>query len=767
MAKKTYKSDEDLGPILKWANKINTKTSEKLKSKGLGFLGNYIMSQNDKGIRNFNKTGLDDSMIISMLKDFTRPARQGAVGLGIGASKLAGGNTSDYLRPGNQGIGDFSFLLDKEEQNALKEKPGKEALKSGLNVAGMYLTGGLSSNLGPAVSGIGKTVPRILAKGGIAAPGNIMQAIGMTEENKGENPVGAAIGAGVGSFAMPALLEGLSAAKGFGNKTKAVGKDLEMGLKGLKTEQSPTGLSTREQAFDQANEVVNRTSGKEKGLQKIVGMTPRRVNNAGSKLNSELANQIKTNKTMFDVNDIINEAKTGISGPLGIDDIKAGSRAQASINEAMSKLKIKPKNGLITTSQLADIKRFLQKDAYQVAMGKSTARLNNNKAVHDVVYNKLRDALGGKASQIYDDLDKLWAVAPDMMKNFDGGLMGTQYFQGVKVPALGQIVSSIGSVAGRGMQTAGKGISGLGNLGQQVSNIPGLAETLGGQLGRLAGQNSGPTQSSVQQQSTSPLGIAQGDWGAADNMGTQETVGEITMPTYDFGITQEQPTSGMNVDWNGLNMALMNAVASGQLSSSDAQYIVALARQISGQSGGSLQDQIGELAQTDPTSAKKLLAQAVLSGEIDSASANSVAKLYGLSAVGGSSKDINNAQSGLEDLATLESMIGSISLAPQVLGQGELSGAIGGSEYQQYQAAAKNVADLIARIRTGAQINEEEMKLYMGEFLPAWYESSEAKAAKLERIKNYFQGILSGQVNPSDIPAPKGATTPAQSGSWD
>lgn len=128
-------------------------------------------------------------------------------------------------------------------------------------------------------------------------------------------------------------------------------------------------------------------------------------------------------------------------------------------------------------------------------------------------------------------------------------------------------------------------------------------------------------------------------------------------------------------------------------------------------------------------------------------------------------KDYNNAMSGLKDIASLESMMNSTSLAPQILGQGNLSGLVGGQDYQIYQGAAKNVADLIARVRTGAQINEEEMRLYMKEFLPAWFEGPEAKQAKIDRIKSYFEGILSGQITPADIPAPKGATTPAQSSS--
>lgn len=130
-----------------------------------------------------------------------------------------------------------------------------------------------------------------------------------------------------------------------------------------------------------------------------------------------------------------------------------------------------------------------------------------------------------------------------------------------------------------------------------------------------------------------------------------------------------------------------------------------------------------------------------------------------------STKDYNNAVSGLRDIESLQEMMNSTPLGAQILGQGNLSGLVGGQDYQIYQGAAKNVADLIARVRTGAQINEEEMKLYMKEFLPAWFEGPEAKQAKIDRVKQYFEGILSGQISPADIPAPKGATTPAQSGS--
>lgn len=113
-----------------------------------------------------------------------------------------------------------------------------------------------------------------------------------------------------------------------------------------------------------------------------------------------------------------------------------------------------------------------------------------------------------------------------------------------------------------------------------------------------------------------------------------------------------------------------------------------------------------------------------------------------------SAKDKNNAISGLSSLNQLEALLSSNQslLTPQILGQGDLAELAGSTEFKQYQALARNVADIVGRIRTGAQMNESEIKLYMEQFLPRWYDDVQTKQTKLQQLRDYLSGISSGQV---------------------
>jgi hypothetical protein len=110
-------------------------------------------------------------------------------------------------------------------------------------------------------------------------------------------------------------------------------------------------------------------------------------------------------------------------------------------------------------------------------------------------------------------------------------------------------------------------------------------------------------------------------------------------------------------------------------------------------------------------------------------------------------QNISNAKSALDSLAKLEALLKKKPelLKTQVLGKGNVASIVGGKDYQNYQSWAYNLADLLLRMRTGAQANETEIKLYMNELMPKWYESEEARQAKLDQIRVAFQNVLQGQ----------------------
>jgi hypothetical protein len=106
----------------------------------------------------------------------------------------------------------------------------------------------------------------------------------------------------------------------------------------------------------------------------------------------------------------------------------------------------------------------------------------------------------------------------------------------------------------------------------------------------------------------------------------------------------------------------------------------------------------------------------------------------------------SNAKSGMDSLLKLEKLLNEKSglLKTQILGKGDLASVVGGKDYQNYQTWAYNVSDLLLRMRTGAQANESEIKLYMDEFMPKWYESEEARRAKIDQLKKSFLDVLQG-----------------------
>lgn len=107
------------------------------------------------------------------------------------------------------------------------------------------------------------------------------------------------------------------------------------------------------------------------------------------------------------------------------------------------------------------------------------------------------------------------------------------------------------------------------------------------------------------------------------------------------------------------------------------------------------------------------------------------------------SKVIANAQGGLESLGQLEQMIqsGGVPLGTVVPGRdwvGGLGASILGTS--GYDTAAKNVADVITRLRTGAAITESEEAFYKAQ-LPQAFDPPEVRAQKMDMFRNLFSRV--------------------------
>jgi hypothetical protein len=103
-----------------------------------------------------------------------------------------------------------------------------------------------------------------------------------------------------------------------------------------------------------------------------------------------------------------------------------------------------------------------------------------------------------------------------------------------------------------------------------------------------------------------------------------------------------------------------------------------------------------------------------------------------------SAKDMATAKSGLQSLGILEKIMED---NPSKVALGSLPGKIGARDYE---AAAMNVMDAIARIRTGAAMNKEEESFYRN-FLPTILDPEAVRIQKIEQLRSYFNNFYSGQ----------------------
>lgn len=115
------------------------------------------------------------------------------------------------------------------------------------------------------------------------------------------------------------------------------------------------------------------------------------------------------------------------------------------------------------------------------------------------------------------------------------------------------------------------------------------------------------------------------------------------------------------------------------------------------------------------------------------------------------SKVVANANSGLESLAQLEAMIsqGGVPKGTVVPGR-NLLGGLGASQLgtSSYDTAARNIKDVITRLRTGAAITENEERFYNAQ-LPQAFDPPETVQQKLMMFRQLFESVASRTGSPS------------------
>jgi len=102
----------------------------------------------------------------------------------------------------------------------------------------------------------------------------------------------------------------------------------------------------------------------------------------------------------------------------------------------------------------------------------------------------------------------------------------------------------------------------------------------------------------------------------------------------------------------------------------------------------------------------------------------------------------NNAQSGIRSLDKIESLYNEPSRI-STLNKSRLPFGLGDPKAQQYNSARKEITDIIARLRTGAVINEQEEKLYRT-YVPGPSDSEANARWKMDQLKQFFNGLTLG-----------------------
>ena len=130
-----------------------------------------------------------------------------------------------------------------------------------------------------------------------------------------------------------------------------------------------------------------------------------------------------------------------------------------------------------------------------------------------------------------------------------------------------------------------------------------------------------------------------------------------------------------------------------------------------------------------------------MSGEMSVTEAKFLMDLLGGGTQGKLTEDQANAQAALQSLDTMESILGGDSSA---LPLSYLPFQGFNQNAQVLEQAALNIEDVIARMRTGAVINDDEAKRYR-KMIPRITDTQQTKIQKIQQLRNIFGSILNQQ----------------------
>jgi hypothetical protein len=104
-----------------------------------------------------------------------------------------------------------------------------------------------------------------------------------------------------------------------------------------------------------------------------------------------------------------------------------------------------------------------------------------------------------------------------------------------------------------------------------------------------------------------------------------------------------------------------------------------------------------------------------------------------------------SAISGLQSVQEIEKLLqGGITKTQLASSRNPVGAFLAGGKAQTYRNAARNAADVLARLRTGAAINDQELKLYT-DFVPGSADDPGSARQKLSTLKLIFNALANGR----------------------
>ena len=252
-----------------------------------------------------------------------------------------------------------------------------------------------------------------------------------------------------------------------------------------------------------------------------------------------------------------------------------------------------------------------------------------------------------------------------------------------------------------------------------------------------AGNQSVPqTTEGLETQQIQPQGMGMQQPVGGQPMGQAEVPSDfdpiaIALQEQGFSVGQQQQPQ-QQFDAQRLAMDLVQAVSAGQMSTAQADWIFNMMQQ----TYGGPQQTLNEKPQSIQEAYDLVGSQ--YPGISDSVRLSMAKEMLG---GGGMSRDIINAKTAYEDLVQVNQMLdGGSSKVPW---QSILPKEGGNPEAQTLDNAIRNIADVIARTRTGAAMNLREEELYT-EFGPTVWDTEESRRDKLQRLENLFLTVMEG-----------------------